>query len=214
MGDLGHHAEVVGDEQHAGAAPLLQLADQPQDLRLGGHVERRGRLVGDQQRGIEHQGGGDHDALALAARHLVRIDVDQALGLGQVHGAHDLQHALAPVGLGELGVDLQHLGDLLAHRHDRVQRGHRLLEDHGHARAAQVAQARRGRLQHVLALRARASPALAASSRGSRPITAWAVTDLPEPDSPTTHTISPAPTEKVMFSIGMRAVRAARQPHA
>ena len=58
-----------------------------------------------------------------------------------------------------------------------------------------------------------ASPALAVSSRGSRPITACAVTDLPEPDSPTTHTISPAPTEKVMFSIGMRAVRAARQLH-
>ena len=28
VGDLGHHAEVVGDEQHAGAAPALQLADQ------------------------------------------------------------------------------------------------------------------------------------------------------------------------------------------
>ena len=85
MGDLGHHAEVVGDEQHAGAAPLLQLADQLQDLRLRRHVERRGRLVGDQQRRVEHQGGGDHDALALAARDLVRIDVDQALRLGQVH---------------------------------------------------------------------------------------------------------------------------------
>ena len=113
-----------------------------QDLRLRRHVERGGGLVGDQQRGIEHEGGGDHDALALAARDLVRIDVDQALGLGQVHGAHDLQHALAPVGLGKLGVDLQHLGDLVADGHDRVERRHRLLEDHGHARAAQVAQAR------------------------------------------------------------------------
>ena len=114
VGDLGHHAEVVGDEQHAGAAPLLQLADQLQDLRLRGDVERGGRLVGDQQRGIEHQRRGDHDALALAAGELVRVDVDQALGLGQLHGAHDLQHALAPVGLGQLGVDLQHLGDLVA----------------------------------------------------------------------------------------------------
>ena len=30
---------------------------------------------------------GDHDALALPARDLVRVDVDQALGLGQVHGS-------------------------------------------------------------------------------------------------------------------------------
>ncbi len=152
VGDLGHHAEVVGDEQHAGAAPLLQLPDQLQDLRLRGHVERRGGLVGDQQGRVEHQGRGDHDALALTAGDLVGIDVDQALGLGQVHGAHDLQHALAAVGLGELGVDLQHLGDLVAHRHDRVECGHRLLEDHGHARAAQAAQARGLGLQHILAL--------------------------------------------------------------
>ena len=55
------------------------------------------------------------------------------------------------------------------------------------------------------------SPAVAVSSRGSRPMTAWAVTDLPEPDSPTTHTISPAPTEKRDVLDGMGAVRAARQ---
>jgi hypothetical protein len=30
VGDLGHHAEVVGDEQNAGAAPALQLADEAQ----------------------------------------------------------------------------------------------------------------------------------------------------------------------------------------
>ena len=35
--------------------------------------------------GLEHQRHGDHDALALAAGELVRIGVDQALGLGQVH---------------------------------------------------------------------------------------------------------------------------------
>src|SRR3954467_5591586 len=33
---------------------------------------------------------------------------------------------------------------------------------------------------------------------GNRPITACAVTDLPEPDSPTTQTISSAPTVRLM----------------
>jgi hypothetical protein len=33
---------------------------------------------------------------------------------------------------------------------------------------------------------------------GNRPITACAVTDFPEPDSPTTQTISLAPTVKLM----------------
>ena len=36
--------------------------------------------------------------------------------------------------------------------------------------------------------------------RGKSPMTLKAVTDLPEPDSPTTQTISPAFTEMLMFS--------------
>jgi hypothetical protein len=46
----------------------LQFLDEQQDLRLGGDIERGGRLVCDQQHRIEHQRDGDHDALALAAR--------------------------------------------------------------------------------------------------------------------------------------------------
>ncbi len=38
-------------------------------------------------------------------------------------------------------------------------------------------------------------PATGFTSRGSRPMTVKADTDLPEPDSPTTQTISPGPTE-------------------
>src|SRR4029450_10487 len=41
-------------------------------------------------------------------------------------------------------------------------------------------------------------PSTAIAFRGNRPITACAVTDLPEPDSPTTQTISLAPTERLM----------------
>ena len=61
VGDLGDHAEVVGDEQHGGRVPALQVLDQPQDLRLGRDVERGRRLVGDQQHGLEHQRHRDHD---------------------------------------------------------------------------------------------------------------------------------------------------------
>ena len=93
----------------------------------------------------------------------------------------------------------QHLVDLLAARHHRIERGHRLLEDHRHARAAQLAQPRLGRGEQVLALEqdlaARGFSALA-----SRPITVKAITDLPEPDSPTRQTISPGLTVKLTFS--------------
>ena len=49
VGELAHDAEIVGDEQHRHAEPRLRFLQQLQDLRLHGHVERGGRLVGDQQ---------------------------------------------------------------------------------------------------------------------------------------------------------------------
>ena len=49
VGQLGDDAEVVGDDDDRGAELLLQVADQVEDLRLHGDVERGGRLVGDQQ---------------------------------------------------------------------------------------------------------------------------------------------------------------------
>ncbi len=150
--DFCHHAEVVRDEQHPHAVARLQLLDQLQDLRLRGHVERGGRLVGDEQRGLQHQRHGDDDPLALAARELVRVGGDDALGVGQRHLAHDVEDLRAALGRSEPGMLQQHLVDLPAAGHDRVERGHRLLEHHRHARAAQLAQPLRARLRHVFAL--------------------------------------------------------------
>ena len=152
VGDLGHDAEVMGDEQHAGVAPLAQLLDQFQDLRLRGDVERRGRLVRDEQHGIQHERRRDHDPLALAAGELMRIDVDQAVRLGQAHGLHHLEHALAPRSVVLIGVDGEHLGDLVADTHHRIERRHRLLEDHRHAVAAHPPQLARRLRQEIVAL--------------------------------------------------------------
>ena len=49
VGDLGDDAEVVGDDHDRGVELALQALDQLEDLRLDRHVERRRRLVGDQQ---------------------------------------------------------------------------------------------------------------------------------------------------------------------
>ena len=72
MGDPRDDAEIVGDQQHAETEIALELGEQAQDLGLHRDVERRGRLVGDQELGVAHQRHGDHDALAQAARELVR----------------------------------------------------------------------------------------------------------------------------------------------
>ena len=85
IGDLGHHAEIVRDEQHRRALARLQLADEREDLRLRGHVERGRRLVGDQHARLERERHRDHGALALAAGELVRIG---ARGLPRIGNAH------------------------------------------------------------------------------------------------------------------------------
>ena len=197
VGDFRDHAEVVRDEQHAGAVLAHELADQREDLRLRRDVERRGRLVGDQQRGLEHQRHRDHDPLPLAAGELMRIRRHHPRRIGQLHRADDLEHFRAAFRRGERRVRREHLVDLVAAAHHRIQRRHRLLEDHRHARAAQRPQPRLVDGEQVLAgeqdfaVRSPCRPA------GSRPIVACAMTLLPEPDSPTRHTISPGFTVKL-----------------
>ena len=89
-------------------------------------------------------------------------------------------------------VQPQHLGDLVADGEHRVERRHRLLEDHRDVLAAQVAQlarsAARRRLRppnRMLARADRRSSSPAAAGPGSTS----AVTLLPLPDSPTSATV-------------------------
>ena len=52
LADVGDDAKVVADQDDGGAEIGVELAQQVQDLRLDGDVERRGRLVGDEQDGL------------------------------------------------------------------------------------------------------------------------------------------------------------------
>ena len=83
VGDLGNDREIVGDENETHVALRLEGGKQIEDLRLDGDVERRGRLVGDQEPRPVGDRGGDHGALALAARELMRIGARALLRIGQ-----------------------------------------------------------------------------------------------------------------------------------
>ena len=152
VGDLGHHTEVVGDEQHGRALAFLQVLDEFQDLRLGGHVERGGGFVADQQGGFHGQCAGDDDPLALAAGQAEGVAVDQHFRLGQADVGQRRDDALAFFGGAQTDVGVEHLGDLVADAHHRVQRRHRLLEHHADTPAAQGAQLVFVELQQVLAV--------------------------------------------------------------
>ena len=67
--------EIVGDEHQGGAAIPLQGEQQVDDGVAGRLVEIAGRLVGDEDRRVGHDGAGDGDALLLAARKLGRVVV-------------------------------------------------------------------------------------------------------------------------------------------
>ena len=85
-------------------------------------VERRGRLVGDQQVRLGDQHHGDHDALAHAARDLVRIEREDALGIADLHGFQHRERRAPGVARGCCRDAVrQRLGDLLADGHHRVR---------------------------------------------------------------------------------------------
>ena len=188
------------------AAPLarLQFAHQVEDLRLQGDVERGGRLVGDQQARVAGQRHRDHDALAHAAGELVRIFVDALLGRGDVHAAQQLDGALARLPPRAAAMAQDRLDDLVADGEARIERGHRLLEDHGEPVAAQVAQRVASGRRADRSRRSGSRRETSADCFGSSPMMASEVTLLPQPDSPTSPSVAPLATREIDAVDGMR----------
>ncbi len=91
VGDLGSDAEIVRHEDHAHAQLALQPPQQDQHLHLHGRVERRRRLVGEQQARLARQRHRDHRALPQAARQFVRVGVEPALRGRDAHEVEQLQ---------------------------------------------------------------------------------------------------------------------------
>jgi hypothetical protein len=130
VGDPADHGQVVGDEQQAGLRRGPDLPDQLQHLGLHGHVQRRRRLVGDQQLGLADQGHRDHDPLPHSARELVRIAVVRPRRITQVDLFHGGDRGLPRRLTRTAAVGPVGLGDLITDRVVRVQRRQRVLEDH------------------------------------------------------------------------------------
>ena len=143
IGHVGDHAHVVRDDDHADLLFAAQLAQQLQDLRLDGHVQRRGRFVGDDDFRLAAQRQRDHHALPHAAGELVRILLGAQFGLVDADLRQQLHGALGGLGLGQVQVHLHGFHQLAFHGLQRIQRGQRILEDHADAPAAHAALLRR-----------------------------------------------------------------------
>ncbi len=144
-------AEVVGDQDQTHVQLALELGQQVHHLGLDGHVESRGRLVGDDQVRLQRDRHGDHDALTHTAREVVRVVVHALRGGRDLDLVHQLDGLEPGFLLRRTLVDAEHLAQLVADAEHRVEGGQRVLEDHGDLPAAELAPLLEAHLQHVLA---------------------------------------------------------------
>ena len=94
VGELAHHPQIVGDQQHPGAGDIACGFEHLEDLRLHGDVESGGRLVADQQVGIVGDRDRDHHALTFTTGQLVRKGPRAPLGLRDADQLEQLDRAL------------------------------------------------------------------------------------------------------------------------
>ncbi len=141
MRDFADDAEIVRDQQHRHALRLLQLDQQLENLLLDRHVQRGGRLIGDQHVGLGRQRDRNHHALLLAPGQLERITIDTPLCVGQAHALQPLQCLGARRRALQRGMALDHFNNLVADTQHRIQTGRRLLKDDADAASADIAHA-------------------------------------------------------------------------
>ncbi|MCY1362579.1 hypothetical protein D9M69_493030 [compost metagenome] len=129
---LNDHAKIVSHQDDRHVTLVAQLAQEVDDLRLHGDVQRSGGFIGNKQTRITGQHHGDDHPLVQTTRQLMRIRIQTLFGVRhpnkakQFEGTLLLGRAAASIGI----VQPDGLQKLPAHRLHRVQRTHRILENH------------------------------------------------------------------------------------
>ena len=128
--NLGNNAHVVGDEDDCSASAFLKILGQVENLSLDRHVQSRRGFVGDEELRLTEKCHRDHDTLFHPSGQLVRVGSEALLGIRDPDRSEHLRGALARLRSSQSETELQHLPHLSLDREHRVQRGHRILEDH------------------------------------------------------------------------------------
>src|SRR5713226_8844074 len=118
------------DEELGELELALKILEQVDDLRLNRDVQRRDRLVADDQLRIERQRPRDSDALPLAPGELVRVPVVE-VGV-EPDDLQQLLNAIVELASSHDAEVDQRLGDYVADRHAGIQGSKGVLEDHLH----------------------------------------------------------------------------------
>lgn len=140
MGQGCNRRQIMANPDESRAELCNEFLHLRKDFGLHGHIERRRRLVADDQFGAMQKSDGDGDTLAHATGKLVGIVVDLLLGIGNAHLRQRIDGAPARLLGAHLLMRFDRQTDLGADRQHRVQRHHRILKDHGDDLAADRSQ--------------------------------------------------------------------------
>ena len=130
IGNELDHAQIVGNEDVCQIPLPLELFQQIDDLGLNGNVQRRNRLIADDQLGVDRQCSCDANSLALTAGELVGIAL--IVIIPQTALIHQLQHIILHLVLRHDLMDLNGLAEDAAYRTSGGQRGIGVLENDLH----------------------------------------------------------------------------------
>ena len=149
VADLERFLEVVADKDDRLLDRLLQLQELVLQLGADQGIERRERLIHQEDRCIGGEGAGEPDALLHAARELVHVLVRPGVEANELQLPID---ALLELGLRNAG-KLEPEADILAHRPPGQEC--ELLKNHGDLLLADMAQRggiARGHIDHAVAV--------------------------------------------------------------
>jgi len=139
---LSHDSKIMRDEQNAHVKLTLQVRQKVQNLSLNGDVERRRGFVRNEQVGRAGECHGNHDPLPHATGELMRVGVHALLRCWNTHRLQQFERSRFHGRAGHPLVQPQPLGDLALDGEHRIERSHRLLEDHRNSIAAHSAHGR------------------------------------------------------------------------
>jgi hypothetical protein len=125
---VSDRAQIVGDEKVCEVLFATQLLEQVHDLSLNRNVERRNRLICNNEIRIDCKRAGDADALSLTTGKFVRISFDKSLT--KTNCLEQFLHALLCFPSSRQAKRFERLANNLANRHAWIKRCVRILKDY------------------------------------------------------------------------------------
>ncbi|MNH95957.1 hypothetical protein D3C73_486110 [compost metagenome] len=140
VGNRGDGCEIMADPDQRCTEFSDEFLHFCENFSLDRDVQRGRRLVADNQLGAMKQCDRDRHALAHAAGKLVREKVDLTLGVGDTNLRQCLYGPISCLCRADVLMCFEREPDLRADAKHRVQRHHRVLENHGNGLATDLPQ--------------------------------------------------------------------------